>query len=139
MNKNLTITDVSKRVGMSAKTIRYYESIGLFNPLNRTENKYRTFSERDIQRFHLIRKARALGLPLNEVKKIISECIDKGCIDAKKYIAAKLPTYISTIDEQITELLLLKEELKELHSYYKNKMTWIHKTDSCCEILEIKK
>lgn len=138
MSNQLTIKQVSKQVGLPAKTIRYYEFIGIFKPLHRKENKYRIFSERDIQRLHLIKRARDLGLQLSEIKNIVSQCIDKGCLNAKEYVSTKVPSYIRAVDEKIKEFGELKKGLLLLENHYKNKSEWQHKSSSCCEILDIK-
>ncbi len=60
---NLNIGEVSKRTGLRAKTIRYYEDIGLVKPLRDT-NDYRVFRETDLHKLIFLSRARALGSPL---------------------------------------------------------------------------
>jgi MerR family copper efflux transcriptional regulator len=139
MDQELTIGEVAARVGISAKTIRFYESEGVIKPLARQSNTYRHFSERDIERLLLIKRARNLGLPLAEIKNIVSECIDKGCAEARQYIAAKVPIYLAATEKRIAELEALKEQLLYLQRYYKkNGKEWQHRTDACCQIIPTK-
>jgi len=101
------------------------------------ENKYRTFSERDIQRLKLIKKARTLEISLHEIKNITSACISKGCGNARQYVASQLPQYITAINEKLEILQRLKAQLVQLQSTYENTVEWKHKTNSCCEILKM--
>ena len=138
MNENLTIGEVAIQVGLSARTIRFYESTGIIKPLSRQDNTYRRFNKRDIERLHLIKRARCLGLSLNEIRNIVSECIDKGCFEARTYIAERVPSYIENIDSRIAELQDLKDQLLFLKDHYKhNKEAWQHRTETCCQIIPL--
>ncbi len=139
MTEGLTISQVASKVGLSAKTIRYYESCGVIKPLDRKDNAYRQFTERDVERLILIKRARNLGLPLNEIKNIVSECIDKGCIEARNYVANNVPHYIEKVESQIANLKILKEQLYSLQDHYlKNDQTWQHRSENCCQIIPLK-
>ncbi|RJQ36951.1 MerR family transcriptional regulator [Candidatus Microgenomates bacterium] len=119
MKKCLNIGQAAKVVGISAKAIRYYESIKLIGSLRRESNKYRTFSNEDIQKLLIIKKARALGIPLSEIKKILSKCMEHGCQHAKEYVEAQMPKYILSIDQKIAELEKLKQQFLSLEKKFK--------------------
>ena len=132
MAKELTISQVAEKVGLSAKTIRYYESCEVIKPLPRQDNTYRRFTERDVERLTLIKRARKLGLSLGEIKNIISECIDKGCLEARQYVADNVPSYIAKVEAQIVDLETLKKQLQYMQSHYKEyDQTWQHRTETC--------
>ena len=57
--------------GVSAKRIRYYEQIGLIEPVNRTEAGYRVYSERDLHTLSFIRRARQLGFAIPEISTLL--------------------------------------------------------------------
>lgn len=136
MEQHLTISEVALAVGLSSKTIRFYEESGVIKPLARADNSYRRFSERDIQRLRLIKRARDIGLPLSEIKNIVSECIDKGCQEARDYVAQHVPSYLHIIDKRLAELQTLKQDLQALQTYYQqNNKEWVHSKDTCCEII----
>ncbi len=140
MEQVLTISEVALGVGLSAKTIRFYEESGVIKPLARRDNGYRRFSKRDVQRLRLVKRARDLGLPLDEIRNIVSECIDKGCLGARQYVAAKVPEYIQDIDAHIDELQKLKTGLQSLQKHCRvDGKEWVHGSDSCCEIIPITK
>lgn len=136
MERSLTTSEVALEVGLSAKTIRFYEESGVIKPLARADNSYRRFSERDIQRLHLIKRAREIGLPLSETKNIVSECIDKGCLEARTYVAEQVPKYLHVINKRLTELQTLKRDLLALQAHYDEQgQEWVHSTETCCEII----
>lgn len=120
MDKNLSIGQVAKEVGLSAKTIRYYEEAGIFKPLERKDNQYRIFSDKDIKRLKLIKEIRLLGIPLKEVREIVGRCTEKGCRDAREYAETQLPRYIFSIDKKIEELKGLKKQLALISNKFKN-------------------
>ena len=63
----MSIGDAASRSGVPPKTIRYYEEIGLITPAERLENRYRAYSETDVQTLRFIQRARSLGFSLKEV------------------------------------------------------------------------
>lgn len=78
-------------VGLSAKTIRFYEEKGIFKPLKRAGNKYRIFLNEDIRKLGLIKAIRELDIPLTDVKKLVEKCGKK--LQSRKRIRRKLRLY----------------------------------------------
>lgn len=66
----LLISEVAEQTGFSTTTLRYYEAIGLLPPPERTAAGYRTYREDAVRRLHLIARAKALGLSLDEVRDL---------------------------------------------------------------------
>ena len=60
----MKIAEVSEHFGISADTLRYYERIGLFPPVNRSENGIREYTETDLTRVEFIKCMRSAGLPI---------------------------------------------------------------------------
>jgi DNA-binding transcriptional MerR regulator len=69
MNDSLTIQEVAERTGLSAHTLRYYERIGLIDLINRAPNGHRRYSENDIGWIEFLKKLRATGMPIREMKR----------------------------------------------------------------------
>jgi len=140
MNTHLTIGQIAKKVGIPAKTIRYYEEIKLLQPAKRMGNTYREYSKEDITRLRLIKQARALGLPLTEVKQLVDECLGGSCEHLRERFLTKLPGYITSIKEQIAQLIELHAQLERLQ----NNLSTLHLAQPqkkvvekySCEILE---
>lgn len=140
MNTQMTIGQIAKTVGIPTKTIRYYEEIQLLQPAKRMDNKYREYSEEDIARLRLIKQARALGLPLNEVKQLVEECLDESCEHLKGSFLTHLPKYTVSVKQRIGELQELEAQLVNLHKNLTslnltNPKEKVTKKD-CCEVLD---
>lgn len=140
MNYLLTIGQLSSKVGLPTKTIRYYESIKLLKPAKRADNSYRLYSNEDIIRLSLIKQGRALGLPLDQVKGLVEEGLDGTCEDLKESIIIKLPNYIQSVKERIVELQQFQQEMeilqKNLTALHLNKPKEKVTQKDCCEVLE---
>lgn len=76
----MLINEVQSIVGLSRKSIRFYESVGLLNP-KRNESDYRIYSENDIKILKVIKFLRDLGVPIFEIQKLqkgtlkLSDCL----------------------------------------------------------------
>lgn len=80
----MLINEVESVVGLSKKSIRYYETVGLFTPKRTNNNDYRNYSEEDIILLKKIKFLRELDIPINDLKKLTNkELTLKECIDDK--------------------------------------------------------
>ena len=76
------INDVENIVGLSKKSIRYYEENGLISPSRNSDNKYRNYSNEDIEKLKKIKLLRELGVPIKELKQLneneysLKECME---------------------------------------------------------------
>src|SRR5438128_9345764 len=76
-----TIEQVAARTGLTKRTLRYYEEVGLLPPTGRTEGNYRRYSETDIQRLDRIKKLRdLLGFSLADIREIMQAEDERGQI-----------------------------------------------------------
>lgn len=109
------IGQVADKSGLSVKTIRYYEDLGLLDPVvDRTDSGYRIFHPRIYNRLAFIKRAQSLGLSLQEIREIL-EVHDRGnlpCGVVKEHLNAK----VATIEEQIRSLQILQAELQGILS-----------------------
>ena len=71
----LRIGEVSRRSGLSVKTLRFYERRGLLLPSGRTPAGYRVYTEADLPRLDFIREAKALGLTLAEIRELVESTL----------------------------------------------------------------
>jgi DNA-binding transcriptional MerR regulator len=77
MERLLTVGQLARATGVPAKTIRYYEQVGVLPVPRRRSTGYRHYSRHDVHRLLFIRRARALGLSLATLKTLTAE-LDRG-------------------------------------------------------------
>ena len=111
--RGLTIGQVSQRTGIAAKTIRYYESVGLLPRPERSENHYRRYSLADVNRLLLLRRIKLLGAPLAEAKTLLAGATDARCVDAQDALLTLVDERLTALDQQIAELQALQTEIGE--------------------------
>jgi MerR family copper efflux transcriptional regulator len=107
----MNIGDASKASGLPAKTIRYYEEIGLVHP-ERSDNGYRDYSDEDLHRLRFLKRSRGLGFPVEECRSLLSLYDDKhrASADVRRMALARL----EEIDRKIEELNGLHATLAHL-------------------------
>ena len=108
----MNIGEAASESGVPAKTIRYYESIGLIPPAIRAENGYRNYSPFDIQTLKFIQHARRLGFSVKDVGGLLELWRDKSRTSADvKALALK---HISEVEKRIAELQSIRKTLIDL-------------------------
>jgi Cu(I)-responsive transcriptional regulator len=98
--------------GVSAKTIRYYEEVGLIFPAARTESGYRQYEHTDIQILKFIARSRSLGFSVDDVSKLLSLWSNKGRQSAS--VKALAERHIQTIEKKVYELETMRDALRHL-------------------------
>jgi len=105
----MNIGKAAQTSGVSAKMIRYYESIGLIPPARRQESGYRKYSSSDVHMLQFIRRSRDLGFSLSEIEDLLSLWLDKSrqSADVKRIAMAHMTELREKIDslEQIANTL----------------------------------
>ena len=108
----MRIGQLADRCGLTAKTIRYYESIDLLGEPERTPSGYREYRNDAIERLRFIRDAQASGLTLDEVHVLLS-MKDAGLATCGHTLAF-LDRHLAEIDAQIERLQVARAEMLEL-------------------------
>lgn len=98
--------------GVPAKTIRYYESIGLIPAVTRTAGGYRAYGEPDVQILRFIQRARGLGFSVKDVANLLALWKDKSRASAE--VKALALRHIGRIDRKLTELESIRRTLIDL-------------------------
>ena len=106
------IRELARVTGISAQTIRYYESIGLMPDPQRAENNYRQYSPDSIERLRFIASARSLGFNLTDIGEILTTR-DEGALPCKRVLDS-FDQRIADLDRHIADLLDLREKLKSI-------------------------
>lgn len=107
----MNIKEVGNAAGLPAKTIRYYEEIGLIRPL-RGANGYRAFRESDMHKLSFIARARGLGFTIEECRKLLALYDDKDRASAD--VKALAEGHLRDIAVKIAELRAMEATLQGL-------------------------
>lgn len=109
----MKINQLANLTGVSPKTIRYYESIGVLPEARRSPNGYRDYEEADLERLKLVAGARRLEFSLDDVTEIIAmrDRREAPC----RVMLNKLTQKADEIAHRIAELQQLEQELRHLH------------------------
>lgn len=108
----MNIGMAAKRSGVPAKTIRYYESIGLIPPAQRTESGYRDYGRNEIDTLRFVQRARSLGFSVKDVGRLLDLWRDRS--RASGDVKALATEHIEEIDRKITELRSMRDTLQHL-------------------------
>ena len=107
----MNIGEVSQAAGLPAKTIRYYEDIGLITPL-RGANGYRQFTQAHLHKLAFIARARGLGFSIDQCRTLLALYEDRGRASADVKDLAK--THLDEIDAKMAELAEMRRILADL-------------------------
>lgn len=107
----MNISEVAKRSGLPAKTIRYYEAIGLLSA-PRDDNGYRNFGERELHSLAFLGRARALGFSIEECRALMALYRDAGRASAD--VKAVAQAHLAQIERKIADLQSMRETLATL-------------------------
>jgi len=104
--------EVAKELGIGVQTLHFYEREGLIPPPARSETGYRLYSRDLVDRIVFIRKAQALGLPLQEIKDVLT-LVEHGACPCGR-VRQGLEQKIAEIDQRLAELREFRKELSAL-------------------------
>lgn len=108
----MNIGQVAAASGVPAKTIRYYESIGLIPPAGRTAAGYRAYGRNEVETLRFIQRARSLGFPVKDVASLLALWQDRSRASADvKALALK---HVEEIERKIAELESMRRLLLDL-------------------------
>lgn len=107
----MNIGEVSARAGLPTKTIRYYEEIGLVQPV-RSANGYRSFRPRDLHKLAFIGRARALGFSIEDCRTLLALYEDDTRASAQVKSVAE--EHLTRIEAKIAQLQSMQTTLRTL-------------------------
>ena len=107
----MNIGEVAQSSGLPAKTIRYYEDIGLILP-QRGENGYRSFHQSDVHKLVFLGRARALGFSIEDCRGLLALWEDQGRASAD--VRRIATNHLTQIETKITDLEAMRDTLRVL-------------------------
>jgi MerR family copper efflux transcriptional regulator len=111
----MNIGQAARQSGLSAKMIRYYESIGLLKPAHRSDSGYRLYQADDLHTLAFIKRSRDLGFSLEEVARLLTLWQDRQRASAD--VKALAHQHIEDLNRRIKELSGLRDTLQHLVSH----------------------
>jgi MerR family copper efflux transcriptional regulator len=108
----MNIGEVAAATGVSAKMIRYYESIGLIRKSARSDSGYRRYDGRDLHTLHFVKQARKLGFSLEQIRDLLSLSQDRQ--RASKDVKVIATRHIDELNRRIQEMIEMRDTLSHL-------------------------
>lgn len=108
----MNISQAAERSGVPAKTIRYYEDIGLIPPAERTASGYRQYGPKDVETLRFINRARSLGFSVPDVQALLGLWRDRQ--RASRDVRAMAEGHLEVIGQKIAELEAMRDTLTDL-------------------------
>ncbi|ABW10260.1 transcriptional regulator, MerR family [Parafrankia sp. EAN1pec] len=112
------IGDVAERVGLSLRTVRYYEEAGLLMPVGRTVGGFRLYDDDAVDRLFLIKKMKPLGFTLEEMRSllVLRDELEEADLPAERRaeLQARLATWVALAEEK---LITLREQVQVAEAF----------------------
>jgi MerR family transcriptional regulator, repressor of the yfmOP operon len=112
----LTVRDAAERLGVTPRTLKYYEERGLVTP-GRSEGRYRLYDENDLERFGRILRLRSLGFSLHGIVEMLKRPLEKTKAGQNRYSPDSLADIRQGLQQQLdaidTRIESVRRELKE--------------------------
>ncbi|MCK9931579.1 MerR family transcriptional regulator [Frankia sp. Mgl5] len=112
------IGDVAERVGLSLRTVRYYEEAGLLMPVGRTVGGFRLYDDDAVDRLFLIKKMKPLGFTLEEMRSllVLRDELEEADLPTERRaeLQARLATWVALAEEK---LITLREQVQVAEAF----------------------
>ena len=108
----MNIGEAAAASGVSAKMLRYYESIGLITAVGRAANGYRVYGRSDVDTLRFIRRARDFGIPIERVRLLVGLWRDDD--RPSREVKAIALRHVADLEAKIAELTAMRDALSRL-------------------------
>ena len=108
----MKIGELARRTDVGIDTVRYYEQQGLMRPASRMPSGYRLFDEEDVSRLHFIRRAKALGFTLTEIRELLALSDNRD--DDMASLKAAAQDKLRDVEQRMLELARVRDGLRTL-------------------------
>jgi DNA-binding transcriptional MerR regulator len=123
----LKIGEVARLAGVPAKTLRYYEDMGLISPAGRTASGYRLYGWRELEQIEFVRRAKLMGLTLEQIRglvRVAEEGIPSGVL---RHLDELLERKLEETERRLEELRAFRESLLE----YRERVAMAEERELC--------
>ena len=122
MDSTLSIGEICEETGLSARTVRYYEELGLLPGVRRRSGGRRVYSLDDIERLGFVARLKKLGLSLAEIKELNAVYAIRGSTgDMLERLDVLLGRHLGDLDQRIAELMDLRDEMSKYRDHVANR------------------
>jgi DNA-binding transcriptional MerR regulator len=126
-----TIAEVRDRTGLSARTLRYYEELGLLPGVRRRAGGRRVYGADELERLRFIQRLKALGLSLAEIKDLNAVYAIAGSTRAMlERLDQLLSTQLAELDARIGELTTLRDEIAKYRGHVGERIDTLDREDA---------
>ncbi len=112
------IGELAQRIGLTERTIRYYEELGLLESVKRLDGGQRVYTDEDVRRLRFIQKLKMLGLSLQEMLEL--ERLyrrHRSNREVLPRLVELLDAHIATTDDRMSELAALRDEIRSYREH----------------------
>ena len=112
------IGELAQRVGLTERTIRYYEELGLLDSVKRLDGGQRVYTDDDVRRLRFVQRLKALGLSLQEMLEL--ERLyrrHRSNREVLPRLVELLDSHIAATDERMSELGALRDEIRSYREH----------------------
>ncbi|WP_285767409.1 MerR family transcriptional regulator [Peribacillus sp. SI8-4] len=127
MDKRMRIGELARRAGVTQRTVRHYESIGLMPPGEREGTGQHYYTEESLERLRKIDQLKKLGLSLDEMREVVQlYFIDPSGVQSKRKALALLRQHLAETDQKLSELGQFRGEIQSLIGHFER---WFEKRE----------
>ena len=130
----MTVSQLAKRLNVSADTIRHYVRSGLLNPQRDPENGYKRFTQDDVKRLQFILQAKSLGFSLNDIQTIMDQSShgESPCPQVREIMAVRL----QETEAKIAAMQATYEQMQSAMEQWKDQPDCIPTGEHICHLIE---
>jgi MerR family copper efflux transcriptional regulator len=129
----MLIGELARLAGVKAQTVRYYETMGLLSPVQRSASGYRTYGPQTLEELRFIRKAQSLGFSLDDVKQVL-DVARAGCAPCARVLAIA-EKHLADLDLRIRQLSELRNDLARAVNEWRDGGVPSHCASTLCGLI----
>src|SRR5438477_12553721 len=117
------IGELAAKVGLTERTIRYYEERGLLESVKRLDGGQRVYTDDDVRRLKFIQKLMVLGLSLDEMQEL-ETLYGRHRTNAKVLprLIELLDAHLATVSERLVQLAALRDEIRSYRTHVQDRL-----------------